>query len=488
MQPHSGPQRRRVIPGHLPPNAVGLLPYVDDASPIGIEAGRGGQHRKATLSPWGQTIAIYTGGFVVLLLSAVFFAVSRRTFLDERILGPPALSLGMLLITMAGCRASGQMQREYGENVTFVWWGLMLWSIVTIVRGITLDRHGLYMWGIPLYAWAWLVPVCMPLAYSLRLWSRMLRICTLSVLLGVGAWLFSIAIGTTGSFGLLTVAPFLAVFMCYLPDRLHKVVWVGAFLCMFTAVLISGRTLVFGAALMILAGIWIAAFKRGPGGTYRRTLTLTVLSVVIIAISTVATMERVPFVPAHVQRRLDTFKEELPENSRTKGRNLYADFLDDVTGVDRLIGRGCMGTYRGWRGKHGFDWKNRRNVECGYFQIILKGGVVMLVLTMLLMVPSAILGLFFSRNWFARGCAAIVWVRFGEMIVFGLPCADLRYLFVWMAVGACLSRRIRQMPEDEVSARLAEASMPSPAAAVRPRVQERSPGINRPNHLERYDR
>jgi len=118
-----------------------------------------------------------------------------------------------------------------------------------------------------------------------------------------------------------------------------------------------------------------------------------------------------------------------------------------------ILGRGCMGTYRGFRGGE-IGWKDRRNIECGYFQIILKGGIVMLILILALAVPAVWLGLTHSRNWFTRGCAIIVLIRLVEMVPYGLPVADLRYVLFWLAVGGCLAPGLRSMSEDDITSQL----------------------------------
>jgi len=367
----------------------------------------------------------------------------------------------MLCIIWSGWRSRGWPRAVYGRGTVLIWQLLIAWSVLTILRGITFDRFGLYMWGGRFHAWAWAIPVCLPLGAVPRTWQRVERISV--VALGAGIVLTGVGFftGWSGHFGLLESGPFLAVLCLYVQPKWHKLIWTGAAMCLFTVVLEAGRSLVLANGLMILAGMWIGFFKRGRRHLYRRMTVVAALSAIIIAICCAASVDTIPFVGSGINAKISAFKRELPRNTRTSGdRNLYASFFADMNPTDVVVGRGCMATYRGWYGREGIKWKNRRNVECGYLQIILKGGALMLALVLALAVPAAWLGLCHSRNWFTRGCACIVVIRLVEMIPFGLPNANVRYLLFWLAIGACLSRGLRELPEDRIKTLLIPSKTP----------------------------
>ncbi|MFV0469136.1 MAG: hypothetical protein ACK5MK_09455 [Dysgonomonas sp.] len=92
----------------------------------------------------------------------------------------------------------------------------------------------------------------------------------------------------------------------------------------------------------------------------------------------------------------------------------------------------------------------RHYIECGYLQMILDGGIVYLLLFLLILVPAFIKGMFFSRNLFTKGCAALVLLWLIDMVPFGLPTFNFRYLLVWICVGICYSKELRLKSDSEV--------------------------------------
>ena len=407
-----------------------------------------------------QPFSHFVRGVAILMASVVMTQLGNRIGIDKRLFGPLLLCLAMVMIVSAGIRAGRSIAANRVNTwMHTIWWCLLAWSALTILRGVTMDRFGIYMWGISLYAWAWAVPVCMWVGADPAAWHGLFRLNVVLISIGMVFEVLLMLLGLRGELALFDAAPFLAVVVCYLPARHHKIIWLGAVLCLMVALLRSGRNMSVSTATMVLAGICIALVKRGHGSWARRIVAFAVLSTLTIGIYHIATSQDIWFLSSRNDARIEAFKEELPQNTRWGRHNIYAEFLNDVTGLDLAIGRGCMGSYRGWRGP-AKGWKQRREIECGYFQAILKGGVVMLVLMLLLLVPAAVLGLFDSRNWFARGCAIIVWIRLGEMVAFGLPNANVRYVLVWLAAGGCLSARLRHMGEDEMDTCLQALTRP----------------------------
>ncbi len=132
--------------------------------------------------------------------------------------------------------------------------------------------------------------------------------------------------------------------------------------------------------------------------------------------------------------------------------NLYQEFFDDMSPGDLLVGRGVLGEYRGHVGSYSRKSINRRAIECGYLQIILNGGLVMLTLILALSFLAIWLGIGHSRNRFTMACAFIIITRLFAMVPFGLPEANIPYILFWMAIGACLSRPLRMASNEDIAA------------------------------------
>ena len=89
-------------------------------------------------------------------------------------------------------------------------------------------------------------------------------------------------------------------------------------------------------------------------------------------------------------------------------------------------------------------------IECGYLQVMLKGGAVNLFFLLAILVPAVILGVFFSNNFFSKGCGMLIFLWLVDMGPYGLPAFSLRYILVWICVGVCYDKRIRSMGEASI--------------------------------------
>ena len=133
------------------------------------------------------------------------------------------------------------------------------------------------------------------------------------------------------------------------------------------------------------------------------------------------------------------------ENTRDQ---VFAYFFTDMSN-DWLIGKGMNGTYycpiRSDESQEVTDYRDV--IECGYLQIVLKGGVINLILYLIIFIPAIYLGFFKSRNGLCKALALIIFLWLIDMFPFGLPVLALRYLLVWIAVGVCYSKKIRDISE-----------------------------------------
>ena len=142
------------------------------------------------------------------------------------------------------------------------------------------------------------------------------------------------------------------------------------------------------------------------------------------------------------------------EDTRT-GVELY--FYDDMKEIDWIIGRGMGGEYY-CPDITGDQITNYRNlIETGYLQIILKGGIISLGLLLLMIIPAFIKGIFFSKNLLST--AAGIWIL--VFMISSYPAIQtwfsLNYFLVWISIGVCFSKKIRNMTDDEIKFELQSA-------------------------------
>lgn len=119
----------------------------------------------------------------------------------------------------------------------------------------------------------------------------------------------------------------------------------------------------------------------------------------------------------------------------------------DMQTKDWLLGKGIDGSYF----CPGIDEGNltgyRNIIETGYLQIILKGGILSLILMALIILPAIYLGLFKSKNVLSKaaGMYALLWVVYLYPTV--VTTFNFYYIMLWIFVGICYSKTIRQLPD-----------------------------------------
>jgi len=144
--------------------------------------------------------------------------------------------------------------------------------------------------------------------------------------------------------------------------------------------------------------------------------------------------------------RIFSFVAERGDEDTRTGVELH--FYADMKPIDWLIGRGIDGNYYCPNVDEDAVSNYRSVIETGYLQIILKGGIISLGLLLLITIPAIFKGIFYSNNTLSK--AAGIWI-FLAVLSFYPATVDtfsMRYLLVWIAVGICYSKEIRNIPDE----------------------------------------
>lgn len=138
------------------------------------------------------------------------------------------------------------------------------------------------------------------------------------------------------------------------------------------------------------------------------------------------------------------------ENTREEVFMAYAIDMGNIK--DLLIGRGFSGDYY----SPGVDFDDvgetndyRTVIECGYLQLILKGGIVYMIIYMSLFIGAIYYGLR-GNNQFVKGMSYILMVQIIDMVPFGVHAFNVKSFMIWLAVSICYDTRIRQMSDDDI--------------------------------------
>ena len=145
--------------------------------------------------------------------------------------------------------------------------------------------------------------------------------------------------------------------------------------------------------------------------------------------------------------------ERLTEDSRSDVLVSFFAEMEDYM----VFGKGINGTYYSPSGgeieDEGIVFAEvdyRDQIEVGYLQLVLDGGIAYVILFLLVLVPAAINGIFRSNNLFAKACGFIIFLWLIDMFIFGLPILSFHYIFVWICIGVCYKTSIRQKTDDEI--------------------------------------
>lgn len=139
------------------------------------------------------------------------------------------------------------------------------------------------------------------------------------------------------------------------------------------------------------------------------------------------------------------FIERLDNNTRDIATD---QFYDDMQPIDYFVGRGINGRYittedldYDYEGDTRTDEEKqyRYGIETGYLNIILKGGIIALALTVLISFYAIIKGLFWSNNGYIKASAILILINMIGLYPESAMAFTFRYLLIWICIGLCIS-------------------------------------------------
>ncbi len=155
-------------------------------------------------------------------------------------------------------------------------------------------------------------------------------------------------------------------------------------------------------------------------------------------------------------RIFTSIKSRANEDTRSGVENC---FYDDMKTTDWIIGRGINGQYYCPILGSNVQSDYRTLIETDYLNIILKGGLISLVLFLLITIPAAVKGIFYSKNNLSK--AAGFWIVMWILNLYPTTVVSftINYLLFWVCVGICYSPTVRNVPEDMTKIYLSKFSI-----------------------------
>jgi hypothetical protein len=212
------------------------------------------------------------------------------------------------------------------------------------------------------------------------------------------------------------------------------------------------------AIVIILINLLIAIYRARRGLILLTSTTLLIFfvlyfassrkKVLLVFISVILAFVAARFVSTYSQRE-DSIFDFLSERANEDTRNPVEQcFYSDLKTRDWIVGKGLNGDYFCPIIDEDDVTGYRDAIETDYLNIILKGGLVSLGLLMLILVPAIFLGLLYSRNTLSK--AAALWIALWIVSLYpsNVTTFSLNYFLVWISVGICYSKSIRNMSDE----------------------------------------
>lgn len=316
---------------------------------------------------------------------------------------------------------------------------LVFWSIVTSLRGFSASPKQLFtLLGHLEMGWAWITPLAVVFGFNVLNWFSIFnlasKILLVASILSIGAMTYKEST-LFGILELMTFLPIMALLYFQQSSFNKKIILIAIPAYIFVTIQVSQRANIIFFLIIFL--FFVFETFRGASSKFNKVLishTMLFLGILLVyqLSSIVSTVSN---------------DKEASTDTRTF---LFEEIFEDMSDIELVTGRGSMGTYYSpyfallnELGLPG-DSSDRSINEVGYLDILLKGGYTLIILYLLILLPSAYLGIFQSNNIIAKMCGYYILSYLILWLVSYHPIYSAEYILLWMAAGTTMSKSARQ--------------------------------------------
>jgi hypothetical protein len=403
-----------------------------------------------------RSLDFFWYGFIVYMLFYIFSATEGFALSPASCQGVQAI--GFILMAYG---ASGLISVKFDDQyLGAVFWIYLAYSMTIVARGAELSMSSLkqLLFDITFGAMPYLAPLVVLLPRNIKAYKKIFKVLlTFGVCFLVLVALFINVMrdpdrlnlqsqGLVENFSGLLAVPGGFLLMTYLYHSKEK------------DFLQLGRKNLFAGFVLIVA-LYFAIFRARRGLIFICGTTLASIGMVylisakrkmLIIITLVIFVGFVAlFMAGRKTPAMFNFLVDRGEEDTRSGVEVY--MYADMSSTDWVIGKGLKGEYYcpivdNVNDASGF----RGYIETGYLQMILKGGIMSIVLLLLILIPAIFKGLFKSKNILSK--AAAIWITL--WIIYEYPVIGvgftMHYVLVWISVGICYSKKIRNMADSTI--------------------------------------
>lgn len=394
---------------------------------------------------------IYSNAIYVFLL----FLFHPNGFNLEKLIISSFLALSVVLILMY-CYINLKKLKEIPITARRVYIFLIFWSAIVVIRGFSLSfQDWITNFGNVYMALAWLTPILIIAGQKIENWKIVFKsIFFMFKLMLLSMFFLPFYVGgklpTEWTWLVRPVNFFIIIGINRFKFDYRVLIYTAILIYLILAVQTQQRIefiYLFLASFFIL----IDSFKQIK---IKRSLMRFILIGFLILLFLVFT---------YGYENINLLANKIIEfqDSRTF---LFTEIAKDLKGIETFVGRGSLGTYyseffervtnyyhrmgnTGWRG----DDPIRITTEVGYLQMILKGGFLLLLLNLFLMIYSSYVALFKSNNRFVKRLGLYILIITILSLISFRPAFTPTFIILWIAIGTVLNKKNRMFSNKEIN-------------------------------------
>lgn len=389
----------------------------------------------------------YGKTYSLFWISVIIYSLGFLSYVSDHFISQ--LSLLLMIIGLIGIGYSFirlskiQISSSY---LSFVFALFMLWQIYIIFRGIqdfnfTMLLNLLFS---PYYFLHYLIPLVILIPANIFFAKTLFKFfIILSILLFIVFFAYTnellhtnLNFSEQAVWTLGTGSGFLLLTWNYQNNKIKLIAFLTVLLSFFIATVMGRRNIMLTFSNYMVFSILIIILNSTQSIKTKVYVLTAALLLIIIALN----------IYIYNQDKLfNRISGHFTENTR---EIVYTAFFKDMSTTDWIVGKGFLGEYYCPGAEEGKD--TRFVIESGYFQTILKGGLINLGLFLLIALPAAFLGIVKSRNIISKASGTIVILWLIDMFPWGLPTMNIRYILLWTCIGICYSKEIRKLTDNEI--------------------------------------
>lgn len=400
---------------------------------------------KSRLLKWG----LYSNAIYILL----FFLLKPDGFGFQKVVISMFFLFSVFSIYFL-CIKDGKQLNQLSTGNRWVIYLLLFWGVIVIVKSFTLNpQDWITNFGNVYMGFAWLMPAITVLGLKIENWTVMFKSISFMFTLMIGAFLF-LSVLTINDEWIWLLRPLVFVLIIgFNRFTLIKKIQILIIIVVYMVVSTIGERRMEYLWLIMVFGFLI--MDRVMSFRVRRTFIKYIIAGFLLVLTLIFTLGY-----EYVWRIVTMFADI--QDSRTF---LFRELMSELNFSEKIFGRGSLGTYyseyfahtkwyvvdvlkKPWYG----DSSTRITIEVGYLQMILKGGFIMMLLNLIILISSSYVAIFKSRNKFIKRLGYYILIFMILYLIELRPTFTPIFFILWMAIGTVLNKKYRLMDDEEINA------------------------------------